>query len=440
MPIEARTASLWDNLRLQLFVTLPGALWGLVAPNRLGVWLLCRLNSGRATYRFLSALRRKYGCEHLWVWFPLGRTLLVLDPDSADAVLRSEDNAADPLLKKRALSGLVPDALVISSGREWAERRRFNEALLDSGKGHRHREAFAEIVFREVERLVASQSGRLLWSDFQALGERIAHQVILGPGAVEPQSTADLAAMTRRSNWLVLPRLRRAFSAFYGRVERHLSEPPPAACLMHDSARELREGRTTASTRVPAQIGFWFFVLKDALELHVARTLALIAAHQDVQLRARQEARGAAAMNAGTVENCRYLEACIEEQLRLWTPVPILLRRATSAFALRDAIPIREGDQLLFHAGFHHRDARLFGEAADRFLPGAKAGAAPAVFFFSRHRQSCAGEALARFLLKAVLAALLARCRFELDAPAIAPERIDALYDHFRIELRMTPA
>jgi cytochrome P450 len=439
MPIEARSASLWDNLRLQLFVTFPGALWGLVAPNRLGVALLCWLNAGHATFGFLSDLRRKYRCDHLWVWFPFRRTLLVLDPDSADAVLRSEDNAADPWLKKRALSGFVPEALVISSGREWAERRRFNEELLDTGKAHRHRDAFAEIVVREVERLVAGQAGRLRFTDFQGLGERIAHQVILGMGTVEPALTADLARLVRRSNWAVLPRRRGAFSAFYGRLERHLSEPPPAGCLMHDSAGKLKEGHATGSTRVPAQIGFWLFVLKDAVELHVARTLALIAAHPEVQARARAEVRGACGLNAGTVDGCHYLEACIEEQLRLWTPVPILLRRATRAFALRDAIPIREGEQLLLHAGFHHRDARFFGEAADRFSPGSKSDGAP-VFFFSRHRQSCAGELLARFLLKAVLAALLAKLQFQLAAPRIEPQRIDALYDHFRIELRVAPA
>lgn len=42
----------------------------------------------------------------------------------------------------------------------------------------------------------------------------------------------------------------------------------------------LADGSATASAKVPAQIGFWFFVLKDAIELHVARTLDPIAAHR----------------------------------------------------------------------------------------------------------------------------------------------------------------
>jgi cytochrome P450 len=88
------------------------------------------------------------------------------------------------------------------------------------------------------------------------------------------------------------------------------------------------------------------------------------------------------------------------------------------------------------HTGFYHRDSQVFGEVADRFSPGAVTSAFPPVYYFSGHRQSCVGEFLARFLLKATLASLLARFRFELVAPRIVPARIPYLYDHFKIELR----
>src|SRR5262245_50070973 len=190
MRMDVREASLWDTLRLQFFITLLSFLSGLVVPNRVFVWCLSRWDAGRATIRFLGDLRSKYRCDHLWVRFPLGKTLLVktllvMDPDSVDAVLRSEENAADPTLKKRALSGFVPDALVISSGDEWRDRRPFNENALGFGGLHGHHDAFKEIVFREVDRLTAERVGALRWPDFQRLGERISHQVILGSGQVD---------------------------------------------------------------------------------------------------------------------------------------------------------------------------------------------------------------------------------------------------------------
>jgi cytochrome P450 len=436
MGIDVKETSLWDTFRLQFFVTLLSFLWGLVAPNRFFVWCLSRWDAGRATIRFLGDLRRKYECDHLWVWFPLGKTLLVMDPDSVDAVLRSEENAADPTLKKRALSGFVPDALVISSGDEWKDRRPFNENVLGFGKLHPHHDAFKEIVFREVDRLTAERVGALRWADFQRLGERISHQVILGSGQVEPEMTVQLARLVRRSNLVVLPRNRRAFSVFYDRLERHLREQPvPPSCLMHESAKALADGSATSITQVPRQIGFWFFVLKDAIELHVARTLALIAAHQDVQTRLRREIREAPKSTAQAIDDFAYLDACIGEQLRLWTPVPILLRRAVKPFSLR-GIMIQPEQQILIHTGSYHRDSRFFGEAADKFSPDAGSGAFPRVYFFSDYRQSCAGQFLVSFLLKAALVSLLARFRFELIAPGITPGPIPCLYDHFRIELR----
>jgi cytochrome P450 len=443
MAIEVKKISLWDTIRLQLVLSFPAFLLGLVATNRWVLWCFSRTGAGRSTMRFFRDLRDKYRCDHLWVWFPawpVRRTLLVYAQESIEAVLLSDANAADPFLKKRALSRFIPDALVISSGDEWRDRRGFNENALATGKPHEDRETFRRIASREAGQLTGECAGELRWVDFQLLGERISHQVILGAGEIKPEMTRQLARTVRCSN--VLLRNRMAFSTFYEQLERHLARQQPAAstaCLMHKSTALLGSGGAKETTRVPTQIGFWFFVLKDALELHVARTLALIAAHPKVQAKVRQEVRAAGTLTVDAIEGLHYLEASLREQLRLWTPVPILLRRATKAFSLRDEIPIEAEQQILIHAGFYHRDARYFGAYADTFLPDATAYEFPIVYFFSGHRQSCAGRTLATFLLKATLASLLARFRFELIGPAIEPGRIPYLYDHFSVRLRTVP-
>ena len=163
MAFEAKQISWWDMLRLQVFVSAPSVLWGLVAPNRLGVSLLCRLNAGPQIF---SDLREKYGSDHLWSWFPMHSTLLVLDPDSIDAVLQSDETAPDPVLKVRALSTFVPEGLIISNGDDWRDRRRFNEGVLDFGHLHRDCQAFGAIVRREVDQVTAPSRSTLCWADF----------------------------------------------------------------------------------------------------------------------------------------------------------------------------------------------------------------------------------------------------------------------------------
>ncbi len=326
--------------------------------------------------------------------------------------------------------------------------------MLAFGAPHPQRDVFNGIVAREAAALAATPGGTLRWADFDAFAQRVAQQVVFGPGALEPALAVHLARLAARANLVVLPPPAHDFAAFYARIDAHLArqrsalaadraaqEPaPPAGCLMHDSARELESGTATAATRVDRQIGFWLYVLADALALHVARTLALIAAHDDLQQRVRGEIRRAPALAAADIEGLRLLEACLLEQMRLWTAVPLLLRRADRPFPLRGAIPIRAEEQILVHAGFLHRDPERFGARADRFAPDEAAGASPPLYVFSDRRQSCAGQSLARFLLKGALATLLARHRFELAAPAIDPGRIAHACDHFGIELRALPA
>ena len=448
-PLEAKRLSLWDTLRLQAAVSLPAFVWGIVAPNRLGVALLCWLNAGRAPVRLFAGLRSKYRCDHLWTWFPawfsMRSTLLVLDPESMDAVLRADHSAPDPSLKKRALSRFAPEGLIISSGEHSQARRQFNEDVLGFGGLHRDADAFRIIVLDEVARLDVQPGGALRWADFQSLGERISQQVILGAHRHEPEMAAQLAKMVCWSN--VLLRHRRSFSAFYRTIAHFLSGAPGAErsaggvdaaahCLMHRSIELLGSGADTSATQVPSQAGFWAFVLKDALELHVARTLALIASHPEVQSRVRREIRSVPALTAESVDGLRYLESCLREQLRLWTPVALLLRRAEKDFVLRDRVPVKAEQQLLIHAGVYHRDSEAFGELADRFSPDSADERSQPVLFFSRHHRSCAGQFLARFLIKVTLASLLARFEFKLVNPPIDRHRVSHLYNHYKIELQ----
>ena len=106
---------------------------------------------------------------------------------------------------------------------------------------------------------------------------------------------------------------------------------------------------------------------------------------------------------------------------------------------MRDEIPIEAGRKILIHAGFYHRDPGIFGERANSFSPDAARNGSAAVYFFSAHRQSCAGKSLVSLVLKATLASLLRRFRFELSGPAIEPGRIACLYDHFSVGLRAFP-
>jgi len=440
----------WDTIRFHVTVTIVSFLCGFVAPIRLFVPVLVKLNAAQWRVRTLDALREKHKCDLFWV--PL-LGLVVLDGHNIDTLLTSTQTQADPPLKKGTLSNFIPESLTISNEKDWPGRRKFNQRVLDSGEPHRYRDAFVEIVSAEVARIPARAApGELRWVDFQVLAERISQQVLLGSGELNPELETQLERLVARSNFLV-PWKGSSFSAFYRNIERYLSRqraaidnpsreqpshgtPASVRCLMHDSAEQLANGTATAATRVPTQIGFWMFVLKDALELHVARTLALIAAHPQVEHRVRRDLQGNSKMTAEKVHGLQYLDACLREQLRLWTPVPMLLRRATETFSLHGEIPIAAGRQILMYPGYYHRDPCVFGHIADQFSPDSVSERLPPIYYFSTGRQACAGASLALFMVKATLASLLARFRFELIGPRVDPDRIPYLYDHFHVKFR----
>ena len=447
-PVTAKTLSLWDTLRFHARITFPGALWGLVAPNPALVPWLAKWNLGRFAPRLMGGLFFKYDGANLWMRFPLfRRTLLILDHRTRDEILRSPANFADPQIKKCPLGQFIPDALVISSEDAWKARRAFNERVLCTGRRHAHAEAFRKVAFAAVDEAMETAGAEWTWPRFQRLALRSAHQILLGAGKIEPEMAENMARMLQRAN-LLLP-ARHGFIRFYLRLMRHLSRhrlrgadrampldpQPTGASLIDGAAKALDDGSADLFTNVPTQMGFWFFVLKEAAELHVARTLALIAAHPDVQERVRAEVLGAPTLeSAEAIENLTYLDACITEQLRLWTPVPILLRRAHQPFDLEGGVHVAQGEQLLMHVGSYHRDPRVFNDA-DRFAPG-RVATRPPIFVFSGGRQSCAGQNLVLFVLKSMLARLLLGSTFELVGPSIDPDRIPYHFNHLGIRLK----
>ena len=148
--------------------------------------------------------------------------MLLLDQKGIDAVLASKENAADPLIKKSALSKFIPDALTISSGNEWLHRRPFNEDVLGFGEPHGYRDAFMEIAFREVDQLT-SERGELAWSDFRRW-TGLSPKSFWGPPDEPEMSAAGAHGLPQPAH---LPRQRRS-CAFYEQVERELTRHRPA--------------------------------------------------------------------------------------------------------------------------------------------------------------------------------------------------------------------
>src|SRR2546421_8682129 len=130
------SASLLEGLRFTLLVALPNVVQGLFQRRPGVVAIARRLDIDRRAAGSVAALRRRYGEGPIWVRVMAKPALLVLAPHDLRSVLEGSPDpyAADPEPKRRGMSHFQPDALTISRGELWRKRRRFTEAVLDTGR------------------------------------------------------------------------------------------------------------------------------------------------------------------------------------------------------------------------------------------------------------------------------------------------------------------
>ena len=122
--------SLPDSLKVLLVGVLPALVRGLFSPRKSAMKLLGALDSDRRAVATLAALRRKHDGEGIRL---LGGRLVVLwGTESIREVLDHSADlyASDAGAKAKGMSHFQPDALTLSRGEEWRDRRAFTEAVL----------------------------------------------------------------------------------------------------------------------------------------------------------------------------------------------------------------------------------------------------------------------------------------------------------------------
>lgn len=423
---------------------LPLFLRGIVVPNRRWTGFCARWLGDPVSVRFIHRLRHKYASDRFFVRlleFGSNRlprfqpVLLITGADDIAAVMSDPDSyGSDALSKVERMALFQPGAVIISGGEKAWRRRAFNESVLDTGcPVHRAAPQILEIAAREAGDV--ARLDRIHRSDFERLALRITQQTVLGAGRVEEELSRALSVMIREASRLWWFRKAKAFDRYYDQLNAHLRDPAPGSLL--DFCRRAHDG----DVPVASQVTHWLFAMQDSLETHVPRTLALITSHPDVEARVRGELADADLADPQAVDALRLLEACVNESIRLWTPVSLLLRRTTKPLTLNGA-EVAAGTTVLIHAACDHRDPVKRGDAAGQFNPDQwlSAPPSPPMNHFSNGPRVCAGKPLGLLLIKAIVAGLLQHHRFIPESgPLETYGRLPYLLDPFTLTLVRTP-
>jgi cytochrome P450 len=435
-------ASFRDTLAILLGVFLPTIAKGVIIRRPTMLAIADKLDLDRRAIRGMQRLRREYGPGPVPLHIP-GRSLaVVLDPEDVHRILaESPDPFATATPEKTAaLAHFEPKTVLISQGPERADRRRYNERVLEPHRPmHQMAEHFLEIVASEARHLrtrLRRQHNTLAWNDFSDAWFRIVRLVIFGEAAREDHELSSMMARLRfTANWAFLrPQRRGLREQLLARIRSYLvrADPNSLAGLMTHIP-------VTSQTAPEQQVPQWLFAF-DPAGMTTFRSLALLASHPEQASMARQEIN---ARSAPELHQMPYLRATVLESLRLWPTSPLILRESTGTTVWRNgAIPPNTG-LVIFTPFFHRDDERL--PWADSFSPELWIDKQPdrqtcALVPFSEGPAVCPGRELVLLLTTAMLAELLTDTQVRLKAPArlTAGKPLPATLNHYKLRFELT--
>jgi cytochrome P450 len=424
-PVQTRVpaANLWDTLRVFTDVLLPTISKGVIIRRPLMVALAEWLDLDRRAVRRMQHVRQKYGSGPLLIRLP-GRTLaLILHPQHVHRVLEAspEPFATATVEKRAALAHFEPKGALISHGAERADRRRYNEQVLESDRPVHHlAEHFLRVVREEAEGLIrmTDRRGQLTWNEFSDAWFRVVRRVVFGDVAREDPELSELMATLRaRGNWAFLaPRRRDLQQRFFSHLDAQLAKAAPGS-LASVMARTPATGDAAPSHQVPQ----WLFAF-DPAGMTTFRSLALLAAHPEHADRVRDEIRA----DQTNGQHLPLLRATVLESLRLWPTTPLVLRDTTRETQWETGT-MPPGTGIVIYAPFFHRDDQRL-PFADRLAPELwlheRTTADWPLIPFSGGPGVCPGRHLVQMLTSAMLASLIRDRSVRLEPPTrLSPDR-----------------
>jgi len=424
-------ASAADTAAFALDVFLPVFAKGVIVrrPRVEGLW--ARTGIEDRGVRRMQRLRDRYGPGPVMLRLPVREQAVVLSPHHVHRVLQAspEPFSTASSEKRAALGHLEPKGSLVSDGAERADRRRFNEQVLDHGRYvHGMADDLLPVVREEAAAILreARQRGVLDWDGFSQGWFRMVRRVVFGAGARDDHALSRMTyALRKAANWAFLrPRRTALRERFFDRIRQHLDRAEPGSL-----AGRAAQVRKTAVTEPHQQVAQWLFAF-DPAGMATFRALALLAAHPEHAQAARDEAM------AGDPRSLPLLRATVLEALRLWPTTPMILRQTTAETQWEaGAMPQRTG--VLVYTPFFHRDETQL-PFAHRFAPELwlqeRGDADWPLVPFSGGPGVCPARNLVAMLASAMLAALV-----EEQVPRLArPTRLDtarlpATLDHFSL-------
>ena len=376
---------------------------------------------------------------------PFFDILFVCDPELIEDILvRRVDTFGRDVMMRRAFAPFLgKTSIFLAEGMDWRWQRRAaapifrNEVLLSFVP------VFAEMATRQISRWQSSGDGPIevgagmLRTTFDVIVE-----TMLGGSetlkfercaqalsdALETASWHYILAMFSAPAWMPFPGQRRANKAhnyFYREIDKVVAARRANAAPRRDliehlmAARDPDTGRAMSNVEVVMNLLSFINAGHETTTVALTWTLWLIARSEALQQQLCDEVRmiaGDEPINAGHLERLEYCRRAIQESMRLYPPVPALVRRVKVDTRLGEH-DLKASTQIVVPIFALHRHVRLWENPntfdLDRFAPERAKGRARCTYLpFSAGPRVCIGGSFAMVEAVVILATLVRAFRF----------------------------
>ncbi|WP_372893878.1 cytochrome P450 [Rhodosalinus sp.] len=386
---------------------------------------------------------------------PFFRSYLVNQPDLVARVLKERPD--DFPKSDRISEGLRPllgESVFLTNGATWKRQRRIIDPAFEGGRLKDTFPAMWDAAEAAAARL-AAHAGEAVEIEEQTshaaadvifrtlfsipIEHRIAAEVFHEFRAYQrTQPILNAAAFVPLPRWLPRGHRRRTRAAArrirgliteltaarMRAIEEGTAPDDLASKIM--TTRDPETGETFTTREMVDQVAIFFLAGHETSASALAWTLYLMALYPDWQEAVAAEARAHLAPDFACVSRLRVARDVFREALRLYPPVPMMVREATCPERFRDR-DLAPGAQVVLSPWHQHRHTRLW-ENPDGFDPArwetenGRACAREAYMPFSAGPRVCTGAGFAMVEGVLLLARLLRDLRVELtDRPPPVP-------------------
>ncbi|EBA11863.1 cytochrome P450 [Roseobacter sp. CCS2] len=376
---------------------------------------------------------------------PFFRSYLVNDPALIKKVLTQNPDAFPK--SDRIGAGLRPllgNSVFLTNGEDWKRQRRIIDPAFAGGRLHDTYPGICDAAAAGVARLAAKADDTP--QEIEAITSHIAADVIFRTLFSIPiedetaqevfeafrtyqrtQPILNLAAFVRGPAWM--PRFFRSRTRSTARQIRTLitkltqdrldliatGDAPDDLATKILTTKDPVTGQTFTLDEMVDQVAIFFLAGHETSASALAWALYLLATHPAWQEAVAQEAASFSGA-FGDLSNLKQTRDVFRETLRLYPPVPMMVREATEAETFRGR-QVRPGSQVVLSPWHLHRHTRLW-DNPDGFDPSrwetenGKTCARDAYMPFSAGPRICSGAGFALIEGTVVLAHLLAHYAF----------------------------